>query len=230
MQKALTLTETGIGKKVLVAVTGAMLFGWLIIHLIGNLQIFLGADHINEYSEFLQSLPKLVWATRITLLVVVLIHMYLTIELAMRNRAARTARYAVVRDAGDQSPLMRYARKTMVLSGPIIGFFIAFHIAHLTVGADVVPGYEFQHLHPYENMVYGFRNPLVAAFYMTATLLIGLHIFHGGQSLFQSLGLRHPQWDPRSRGAAAALAIFITIGNLSIPLSVLSRLVGGELP
>ncbi len=227
MQRVATLVSTGIGKKALVAITGAMLFGFLVIHLLGNLQVFLGADAINGYSETLHSMPKLVWGARLTLLAALIVHMALTIDLAMRNRGARKTPYRVQADAHDEMVLVRYARKTMVISGPIIAAYVVFHLAHLTAGTTPLP---FEHLHPYENMVYGFRDPIVSGTYIFANLLLGFHLFHGGQSLFASLGFAHSEYDARVRGAALGLAAFITVGNVLIPVSVLLRLVGGELP
>ncbi|MDQ3032772.1 MAG: succinate dehydrogenase cytochrome b subunit [Myxococcota bacterium] len=230
MQKALTLTQTSIGKKAIVAVTGAILFGFVIAHLIGNLQVFLGPEHLNAYGELLHSMPKLLWTARIVLLVSVILHIVVTIQIALQNNAARPTRYHTVTDVGAQGPLMRYARKTMVLSGPIVGAFIVFHIAHLTVGADVVQGYRWDAADVYLNVVQGFRDPLLVGFYVFANLLLGLHLYHGGHSLLQSLGLRTPRFDRRIRGAAMALAAFVTLGNVTIPLAILMHVVGGDVP
>jgi succinate dehydrogenase / fumarate reductase cytochrome b subunit len=225
MQKALTLTQTTIGKKAIVAVTGAILFGFVIVHLIGNLQVFLGPEHLNAYAEFLHSMPKVVWTVRAVLLVSLVVHVGLTIQLAMQSAAARPSRYHALADLGDQGPIMRYARKTMILSGPIVAAFVAFHLAHLTIGADVVQGYRFDPADVYANVVNGFRSPYVTGFYVFANLLLGLHLYHGGHSLLQSLGLRSPRFDRRIRGAAIAFAAFVTLGNVLIPLSVLVRVV-----
>lgn len=230
MQKALTLTQTTIGKKAIVAVTGAILFGFVVAHLIGNLQVFLGAEHLNAYAEFLHSMPKLLWAARGVLLLSLIVHVGLTIQLTMQSAAARPSRYHTLRDLGDQGPLMRYARKTMILSGPIVAAFIGFHLAHLTIGADVVDGYRFDPTDVYTNVVRGFRSPYVTGFYVFANLLLGLHLYQGGHSLLQSLGLRSPRFDRQIGAVAIALAVFVTVGNVLIPLSILVRVVGGEVP
>lgn len=230
MQKALTLTQTTIGKKAIVAVTGAILFGFVIAHLIGNLQVFLGPEHLNAYAELLHSMPKLLWTARAVLLISVFLHIGLTVQLALQNSRARPTRYHSSTDIGDQGPIMRYARKTMILSGPIVAAFIVFHLAHLTIGADVVQGYRFDTADVYANVVQGFRNPFVTGFYVFANLLLGLHLYHGGHSLLQSLGLRTPRYDRRIRGAAMAFAAFVTLGNVAIPISILVSVVGGDVP
>ncbi|UJR78971.1 succinate dehydrogenase cytochrome b subunit [Sandaracinus amylolyticus] len=230
MQKALTLTRTSIGKKALVAITGAILFAFVIGHLIGNLQVFLGPEHLNAYAEFLHSMPKALWTARAVLLLALIVHVGLTVQLAVANSAARPNRYKVSSDVGDQGPLMRYARKTMILSGPIVFAFIAFHLAHLTIGADVIQGYRFDPHDVYLNVVYGFRSVWVTSFYVFANILLGFHLYQGGQSLLQSLGLRSPRFDQRVRGAAMAFAAFVTLGNVLIPLTIMARVVGGDVP
>jgi succinate dehydrogenase / fumarate reductase cytochrome b subunit len=222
------MPETAIVKKALVAVTGAILFGFVIVHLLGNVQVFLGREHLNDYAEFLHSMPKVVWGVRAVLLLSLVIHLALTIDLAVRNGLARGSRYEVVADVADQDPLMKYARKTMILSGPILFAFVVFHLAHLTVGADVVPGYEFDPEDVYANVVYGFRNVWITGAYVFANVLLGFHLYQGGHSLLQSLGLRAPRFDAHVRGAAAAFAAFVCVGNVAIPLAVLARVIGGD--
>jgi succinate dehydrogenase / fumarate reductase, cytochrome b subunit len=226
MQNALTLTQTGIGKKALVAVTGLILFGFAVFHTLGNLQIFLGPESLNHYSELLHTIPELLWVARIVLLSAVVIHLGLALSLTGRNNGARNARYKVSRDVGDQDPLMRYARKTMVLSGPLVLFFILFHLAHLTVGA--VPGLPLEHGDVYANVVHGFRNPAVAGFYIAANVFLGLHLYQGGHSLLQSLGLRSERYGAQVKAGAAAVALFVAGGNVIMPIAVMLRLIGAS--
>lgn len=230
MTKPLTLTQTPIGQKAIVAVTGAILFAFVIGHLIGNLQVFLGPEHLNAYAEFLHSMPKALWTARFVLLAALITHIALTVQLTIKNNRARPVRYRTSTDVGDQGPLMKYARKTMILSGPIVASFVVFHLAHLTVGADVIAGYRFDPSDVYANVIHGFRNPIVTGFYVFANLLLGLHLYQGGHSLLQSLGLRSPRFDRNIRGIAVAFAAFVTLGNVLIPLSVLVRIVGGDIP
>ena len=229
MQKALTLVQTGIGKKALVAITGAILFGFVIAHMIGNLQVFLGREHLNEYAEFLHSMPKALWAARIVLIVAVVTHIGLTISLATQNRSARASRYRVNADVAKQSPIEKYARKTMVLSGLIVLAFVVFHLAHLTLHADVVPGHPWVEDDLYANVVAGFRNPFITGFYVFANLLLGIHLFHGSHSLLQSLGLRSPRFDARIRNGAIAFAVIVSLANVAMPLAILARVTGGDL-
>ena len=227
--KVLPLQQTSIGQKALVALTGAILYGFAFVHAAGNLQVFLGQEHFNEYAETLQSMPKVVWTTRLVLLGSLLTHVALVVGILGKARAARPGRYHVdAAIAKEQNILQRYARQTMILSGLIVFAYLAFHIVHLTVG--VAPGLFFQRGMAYENLVYGMRVPWVAGFYIFANLLLGLHLFHGATALFQTLGLKHPQWDPRTRPAALLLVAVIVGANVAIPLGCLTRIAGGELP
>lgn len=221
MQRSVGITDTTIGQKALVAITGVIMFGFLVGHLAGNLQIFLGREVFNHYAATLASMPALVWGTRLVLLTSVLVHIVITVDLARRNRAARPDRYRIKKDL-----VTNYAAKTMILSGPIIALFILFHLAHLTVGADVVPGYMFQKHDAYSNFVHGFQYAPISMLYVIANALVAMHLYHGATSFLQSLGLEHPKYDRLVRGAALGLALFVGIGNMSLPIAVLSGLVG----
>lgn len=228
-EQALPLTQTSIGQKALIALTGAALYGFAFVHALGNLQVFLGREHFNEYAETLQSMPKLVWANRLFLLGCLLVHVVLVVRILSKARRARVTRYRMeaILDP-TEGALRRYARQTMILSGLIVLAYLIFHLAHLTAG--VVPGVFFERGMAYENLVYGMRVPWIAGFYVFANLLLGLHLFHGATALFQTLGLRHPQWDRRTRPAALGVASVIVATNVVIPFACLARLVGGELP
>jgi len=222
--KALPLTQTSIGQKALVALTGALLYGFAFVHAAGNLQVFLGREHFNEYAEMLQSMPKVVWGTRLLLLGALLTHVGLVLQILGKARAARPGRYRVEAPiAKDQGILQRYARQTMILSGLVVLAYVAFHLAHLTAGA--APGLGFKEGDVYGNLVRGFQNPAVAVSYIVANLLLGLHLFHGGVALFQTLGLRHPQWDARTRPLAFLVTAIVTLTNIVIPTSILAGLI-----
>lgn len=220
MDRVLGITDTTIGKKALVAITGVVMFGFLVGHLLGNLQIFLGPTVFNNYAATLHGLPAVLWGTRITLLVSVAVHIFLTVDLARRSSLARPQRYRMKRDL-----VTNYAAKTMILSGPIIAFYIVFHIAHLTLGAPVVNGYDFQPHDAYSNFIHGFSVPWIAMFYVIANALVAMHLYHGSTSFLQSLGLEHPKYNKLVRGAALGLALFVGIGNVSLPIAVLSGIV-----
>src|SRR5215467_3213372 len=180
-EKAVRFYDSTIGKKAVMAVTGLILFGFLIVHMLGNLQVFIGAEEMDRYSAMLHAVPELLWTARIVLLISVLAHIWSWIALAGTNKAARPVGYQ--KPATVQASL---ASRTMSLSGPIIAAFVIIHLLHLTTGT-IHPG-GFVELHAYENVVSGFT-PLFAVFYIVAMLLVGTHLSHGIWSLFQSLGL-----------------------------------------
>ncbi|MEM6734346.1 MAG: succinate dehydrogenase cytochrome b subunit [Myxococcota bacterium] len=228
MQRALTLTKTTIGKKVLMAASGTVILGFAVGHLAGNLKIFAGAQEFNEYAAFLRSLPALLWGTRIALLVAFSVHIASAFSLWQRNRHARKSRYA--RKASLASD---YASRTMYWTGPILAFYVLFHLLHLTLGGVIFPdnqvlfieGYVFDPHNPFNNMVYGFQHPLVVVPYVLGVVALGMHLFHGIWSLFQSLGANHPRYNDLRRDLSVGLSALITVGFLIIPIAVLAGLV-----
>lgn len=214
------------------AVTGLALFGFVVVHMLGNLQIFLGANTLNAYGAFLKSQPELLWGFRLALLVFVILHIVAAVQLTAENKRARPVGYESF-----QVVAASYASRTMLMSGLIIAAFIIYHLLHFTVAIPAVnllsegsdfPGADFLELRDdqgrpdiFRMMVLGFSNPLVSGFYIVSMALLCLHLSHGVSSMFQSLGLK-------SRGAAAWIdrsawitAIVIFIGNSSIPVAVL---------
>lgn len=230
MQKALTLVDTTVGKKAIVGVTGVILFGFVIGHLAGNLLVFAGQEALDDYGHMLHAIPELLWAVRAVLLLSTVTHVVLTIDVNARARAARKTRYRDYKEAAPMSFLQTLGRTTMPLTGLFLLAYIVFNLAHLTGGAPVVQGYEFQEGHVYENLVHGFRIWWITAFYMAANALLCLHLFHGGQAIFQSIGFNHPRYRPTLQRGAAAFATFVGLGNVLIPLLVLARVVGADVP
>lgn len=230
MQKALTLVDTTVGKKAIVGVTGAIMFGFVIGHLAGNLLVFVGQDALDDYGHMLHAIPELLWGARIVLLLSVLTHVVLTLDVNRRARAARRVQYREYKEAAPMSWLQRLGGATMPLTGLFVLAYIVIHLAHLTGGAPLVPGYEFQDGHPYANVIHAFRIWWIAAFYMAANALLCLHLFHGGQALFQSIGFNHPRYEPTIKRGAAFFAAFVGTGNVLIPLLVLARLIGAGVP
>jgi len=206
-----------VGRKAIVAVTGALLFAYLVAHLIGNLQIFAGPERINAYAHLLHSQPALLWVARLVLLAAVGTHAVATVQLWLENRAALPVRYQ--RPATVQATL---ASRTMIVSGPLIAVFVVYHILHFTVGS-VHP--KFEELNVYNNVVVGFQNPAASGFYILIMALIGLHLYHGVWSMFQSLGLTSPRYTPLLKRAAAIAAVVIAGGNILIPLAVLAGVI-----
>ena len=215
--------EAPIGKKAIMAVTGVILFGYVVAHLLGNLQIYGDPERINNYAAFLHnpSISVLLWVARITLLVAVGLHILASIQLWKLKRDARPVAYVKKDDAA-----ATYASRTMMWSGPIVAAFVIFHVLHLTVGA-VVPLQEIAPNQPnvHANVIAGFSNPAISAFYILGVVLLCLHLYHGLWSMFQSLGFSHPRYTPKLKTGAAAFAILIAIGNCSIPIAVMAGFV-----
>jgi succinate dehydrogenase / fumarate reductase cytochrome b subunit len=217
MTQVLAWYRTSIGKKVIVAVTGLILFGYLILHVLGNLQIFAGRQAINAYSAFLHNNPGLLWFARFVLFFSVVMHIIATAQLWNRNRTARDVGYRKRRDIATD-----YASRTMYYSGPIIAFFVVYHILHLTAGKVGLP---FDPHDVYGNLVSGFRIWYVSAVYLISMALLSFHLYHGLWSFFQTLGLSHPKYNRARRTFAQALTAFIFLGFISVPVAILTGLV-----
>lgn len=217
------LWRSSLGKKYVMAITGLGLFLFVIVHMLGNLQIFLGPEHLNAYGKALKSTPALLWGARIGLLLMAVLHVTAAIQLALANRRARPLSYAVGKPVAST-----FAQRTMTISGMVILAFIIFHLAHYTIGL-VDPSYldlrdplDMNRHDIYRMMIVGFSNPAIAIFYIVAMGLLMLHLSHGVTSMFQSLGLRSKKtvWILGKLARTAALLIFL--GNASIPLAILA--------
>ena len=208
-----------------VAITGVILILFVIGHLLGNLQIFLGPDWINGYSHHLRDLGPLLWLIRIFLLVTVIVHIYVTIRLAIDNRRARPEPYI-----DKEYVKATFASRHMVMSGLIVLAFIVYHLAHFTfrktdarfplLKLDPLNRYDV-----YSMMVYGFQNYLVSGFYILGLFLLALHLSHGSSSFFQSLGLNDKKLTPRLAFGGRVFAWLLFVGYISIPIAVLLGLV-----
>ena len=169
------------GKKAVMAVSGCILFLFVLGHLIGNLQIYEGPEKLNGYAVLLRTEPALLWAVRAVLLAMVLLHIWASVQLAARNIGARPMGYQKKKATGSS-----YASRTMYWSGPIILAFVIYHLLDFTFG-KVNPHYEPGNV--YGNVVASFQVIPVAVFYIIAMLLLCLHLYHGLWSMFQSLGI-----------------------------------------
>lgn len=226
--------DSTIGTKTVMAATGVLLLLFTLAHMLGNLQVFAGPEKLNAYAQTLQDLGGVLWAMRLGLLAIFVLHVASAFKVWRRNRAARPARYEVQRWSTSS-----YASRTMMMSGVLVLAFIVYHLLHFTFGA-VQP--QYFHLpdfgpqnaaeHPrhdvYRMVVLGFREPVVALSYVVAQVLLGMHIWHGASSLFQTLGFVNPRFDVLKRAAGPLLAIVIVAGNCAIPLAVLLNLVGSD--
>jgi succinate dehydrogenase / fumarate reductase, cytochrome b subunit len=213
---AVRFYDSTLGKKAVMAVSGAALLAFVAGHLIGNLQFFEGPDKLNAYGRFLRTMPALLWSTRIGLLIMVVLHIWSSILLATVKTKARPIGYTHKKAVHSS-----YASRTMYWSGPIIAAFVIYHLLDFTFGT-LNPG--FQEGDVYGNVVRSFLNPIVSGFYIVAMALLCLHLFHGIWSMFQTLGVHHPRYTPMLRRLAAVSSVLIFLGFVSIPLSVLTGL------
>lgn len=203
------------------ALTGVLLVLYVIVHMLENLRLYQGPEHINAYAEFLREAGapvlgpgELLWFARLVLLTAVVIHIVAAVQLARMSRAARPVGYAIT--PHDE---LGYASRTMRWGGVIILLFVVYHVLHLTIGnvhPDYVPG------DVYRNVVVGFRQWPVSAAYMLAMIALGLHLYHGIWSMTQTLGVNHPRIDRLRRPVAGVIAGAVLIGNLSFPIAVLA--------
>lgn len=220
--RILRFYRSAVGKKWVMAVTGIILLGFVLAHMIGNLKLYLSKEEINLYGEALRTMPGallprtvLLWSIRIVLILAFVFHIHSAIGLSLINRRARPAadRYRSPRDyvAAD------YASRTMRWTGIIILAFLIFHLMDLTWGnanAQFVRG------DPYNNLVYSFRRPAVAIVYVVANTALALHLYHGTWSIFQSMGLTNPRYNALRRRFAQGFAAIILLGNVSFPIAV----------
>jgi succinate dehydrogenase / fumarate reductase cytochrome b subunit len=219
-----TFYGSSIGKKVVVAVTGAIMVLFLIGHMLGNLQVFAGrgptseATKLNEYAELLRFEIGILWAIRVVLITTVVVHVITVVRLRAENSAARSQNYA----------LRRYQKanafsRSMFWGGLALFTYIVYHILHLTAG--VAHASLFEHGQVYENVIRSFQNPLIAGVYVLATVFLYFHLFHGTVSLFQTLGVSHPRHLELVRKLGHGLAAVIVLGFASVPIGVLVRVV-----
>lgn len=237
------LFTSSIGRKFLMAVTGLVLVGFVTGHLVGNLQIFSPPDQLNGYAHFLQSLGPALWAMRLFLLACVVIHIWTGISLTLENRRARgPARYEAKRFLRAS-----LASRTMHLTGLVVLAFLVYHLAHFTLGyaqagtfKTALPEYHMAgeyrlmgfpvvaaglEVHDVYSMTYlGFTNVLVSLFYIVAIGLLTFHLWHGADSMFQSLGVRNGRWSGGLRKLVAVFCVAYFLGNLAIPGAILTGL------
>jgi succinate dehydrogenase / fumarate reductase cytochrome b subunit len=244
MSVARTL-KSSIGAKWVMALTGIALLLFVIAHMLGNLQVFAGRDKLNSYAEGLQHLGPLLWAARLGLLAIFVIHVVTALRVANANKAARPVPYATL-----EPQVTSYAARTMLMSGLIVLAFVAYHLAHFTfgwtnpdhyklqetvmiggsvadatLGAQGTPHHEYLRHDVYEMVVRGFKEWWISALYVVAQALLCLHISHGASSALQTLGVTHPALKCLKDKLGPAIALVIFVGNCSIPVAILLELV-----
>jgi succinate dehydrogenase / fumarate reductase, cytochrome b subunit len=225
-----TFVNSSVGAKILVALTGLGLVGFVVFHMIGNLKVFQGPDAINSYAYFLKhSLGALIWIARVGLLGIFVLHLWLAIRLTLRSRAARPVPYQF-----PGSVQATAASRTMIWSGIVIGAFVLYHLAQFTFGwlngVEVEPGKVVNYLDlrddkgrhdVYSMVIAGFSNPLVVGLYVAAQVLLFVHLLHGIQSAFQTLGLKNRRFALAIWWLGFSVALTILVGNLAIVFGVL---------
>ncbi|HEY3306842.1 MAG TPA: succinate dehydrogenase cytochrome b subunit [Desulfuromonadaceae bacterium] len=218
--------SSSIGRKILMAITGQVMVLFVVVHLIGNTTIF-GWIHggINAYAEHLHAFPPMVWAFRAVMLAMVCVHIWLGIQLTIENRAARTQQYAV-----KSTQKTTFASENMIWTGSLLLLFILYHIAHFTL--RMVPGMEIV-MDPAGNVnvlsmvVSGFQNFFVSFIYAGAMVTLFLHLSHGIQSFFQTLGWSNDCVQPGITKASTLTALVLFLGYVAIPLSIFAGILKG---
>lgn len=224
MGRIQTFYGSSIGKKIIMALSGVVLFGFVIGHMIGNLKLYQGPEAVNSYARFLREMgtplfshESLLWIARVILLASVFAHIVTAIQLAKGNRLARPVGYKKT-----QHLTATYAARTMIWSGPILAAFIIYHIMHLTTGW-VHPSFNPDDV--YHNLVRGFQVWYISVFYIVAMLGLGYHMIHGVWSFLQSLGLNNTSYNTLIRRFALVATAAVVVGNISFPVSVLLGIV-----
>jgi succinate dehydrogenase / fumarate reductase cytochrome b subunit len=227
------------------ALTGLGLTLFVIVHMLGNLLVFAGRDALNSYAHMLKENGELLWLARGGLLTLFVVHVYLGIQLTLDNKAARPVPYA-----REDTVQASWASRHMLLTGLVLLAFVVYHLAHFTFGvikdAEVkepdgsvrhvnylqLHDVEYERTHPgeyradvYAMVMSGFQNPIVAVSYLAAMVFLWLHLWHGGSSWFQSLGLNHPRYWGLIRGVGPVIATVVLVSNCSIPLAIYLRII-----
>jgi succinate dehydrogenase / fumarate reductase cytochrome b subunit len=228
------LYGTAVGKKYAMAITGIMLLGFVFAHMVGNLKMYLGPSHLNDYAEFLRNLlvpilPRTIalWLLRLGLIGAVLLHIHAAATLTVMNREARSVKYQSPRDY----QVANFASRTMRWTGILVALFVLWHLADLTWGfannwgARAADG-RFVRGDAYGNVVRSFERVPVTVLYIVANIALGIHLFHGVWSLFQSMGWNNPRFNKWRRHLATGFATIIVVGNVSFPIAVLAGIVG----
>ena len=226
----LDLYSTAVGKKYVMAISGIAMMGFVLFHMIGNLKMYMGATALNHYAEFLKELlypiaPKgvVLWILRGGLITMLFLHLHAAWSLTRLNRFARAVKYQGPRDY----QVAKFASRTMRWTGIIVLSYLIWHILDLTLGVVNTTGTngEFVKGEVYQNVLNSLNRPVVAAFYVIANILLGIHLFHGAWSIFQSLGWNNPRFNNWRRGFATAFATIVVVGNVSFPIAVIAGIV-----
>jgi len=221
MSACIKFIHSAVGAKIIMAVTGCFLFLYVVGHMVGNLQVYQGPEKLNAYALFLHSHMGFLWVARLGVLTMMLLHVYTASRLTLQNRAARPVAYVMKENV--RSGL---AANNMYVSGTMIFFFVAYHLAQFTLrwtNPELASLTDAQgRFDVYRMVVAGFQNPVVTGSYVVAMTLLGLHLWHGVSSMFQSVGLNRPQCNTLVGAVGPVFAAVIVLGNISMPVAILS--------
>jgi succinate dehydrogenase / fumarate reductase, cytochrome b subunit len=219
----LTLWSSSIGKKIVMALTGVVLVGFVVAHMLGNLKIYKGEAAFDAYATWLREMgspllghEQALWIFRVVLLGAVVLHMLAAWQLTRMSWAARPTGYEE-----KQALEATYASRTMRWGGVIIALFVVYHLLHFTFGVVGYQPGQFRPASVYHNVVVGFSVWYISAFYIVAQILLGLHLSHGIWSMIQTLGVVTARGDYAYRAAGTAIALAVVAGNISVPVAVL---------
>ena len=216
---ALNFWKSQVGKKIVMAVTGLIGVGFIVGHMLGNLQMFQGPDKMNGYAAFLHSLGGLLWLARAVLLGAVVLHVVAAVQLTRQKQKARPGQQGYKKW---EPQVSTFASRSIRWGGAYLLLWLVFHVLHFTARA-IFPGYSETDV--YGNVVKGFSNPIVVAGYVLAMFWLALHLYHGAWSSIRTLGLSRPSGRPTHRTIATAVAAVVALGFVVVPLAVLFRLV-----
>jgi succinate dehydrogenase / fumarate reductase cytochrome b subunit len=222
--------KSNILSKIVVAVTGLILVGFILVHTMGNLLVYAGPNAINAYAIGLRDLGGLLWLARIVLVVAAILHIITTIKLVRHNKQV-AGHYKVY-----NYKAATFSGRFMAYAGIAIFFFVLCHLAQFTWGWVDSSNYAMETTLPdgravhdvYTMVILGFRNAAVSLFYVIAVIFLGLHLKHGIHSMFQTLGIHGKKFTPLIQKVATILSFIIVISLISIPISVMLGLVGGQ--
>jgi succinate dehydrogenase / fumarate reductase cytochrome b subunit len=229
--KALTST---LSLKLVMALTGLAAAGFVLVHMLGNLQVFLGRDAYNTYAEFMQGLGPVLWLLRLGLIAVLVLHVVTAIVLFKRNQTARPERYAELKPRRTS-----IAALYMTELGLVLLFFIIYHIAHFTLGAvhaefGPTDYFKLEQLGPegprrdlYSHFIVSFQQPAIALTYIVASVALAAHLAHGATSMFKTLGFAIGRWRVPFEVVGPAFGVLIGLGNISMPIAVWAGIIGG---
>lgn len=208
------LLTSSIGLKIVMAVTGVILSLFVLGHMLGNLQVFQGAEAIDDYAKLLRKEPALLWSVRLGLLAAVGLHIWAFVVLVRKNMEARAEGYRVT-----HRKEATYASRTMRITGPLLLAFIVYHILHMTTG---MVHSDFHDGQVYRNLAVAFRAVPVAVIYLLAMAMLGLHLWHGVYSMFVTLGASNPRYRRLGRHVATAFTVLVVLGFCAVPVAGLA--------